>query len=76
MPGSSKDPANGGVASWRVQDVILYLQFLELPHLSDLVIQHAVDGPMLLELIRKDELLEVGFSKLQARKITQRLPSR
>ena len=80
MAGSSADqfqvnPANGGVASWRVQDVLSYLQSLELQHLSDLVKQHGLDGRMLLELIKKDELVEVvGFSILQARKTTERLP--
>ena len=79
MAGSSADqfqinPANGGVASWKVQDVITYLQYLELEHLSDLVKQHGLDGRMLMELIEKDELVEAGFSKMQARKIKQRLP--
>ena len=78
MPGSSTSmhlPASHGVASWSVAQVVAFLDFLELSHVTDMVKVNAMDGRMLLELVANEELMDVGFTKLQARKITMRLPS-
>ena len=78
MPGSSTSihqPASHGVVSWNVAQVVAYLDVLELSHVSDIVKVNAMDGRMLLDLVANEELMDVGFTKLQARKITMRLPS-
>ena len=79
-PGPSRPPPGlpqiHGVAAWKVQNVVEYLHQLELGHLSHIVKREGIDGRMLLELIDSSELMETGFSRLQVRKITQRLPPR
>ena len=64
-----------GIDTWRVDDVVAYLEHLELGHKVDLVRDQGLDGKMLLDAIQKGELEEMGFSKFQARKIVARLPS-
>ena len=56
-----------GIDTWRVNDVVAYLERLELGQ--------GLDGNMFLDAIQKGELEEMGFSKFQARKIVARLPS-
>ena len=67
-------PANGGVASWTVGDVISYLDRLELSHVTHVVQDSGIDGRMLLELVDNYDLVDVGFTKLQAHKISHNLP--
>ena len=67
-------PAAGGVASWKVADVVLFLNHLELPHLAPIITTEGVDGAMLLALGKAGQLCELGLSKFQAQKIISRLP--
>ena len=68
-------PAAGGVASWKVADVVLFLHQLELAHLGPIVKNEGVDGAMLLHLVKAGQLCDLGFSKFQAQKIIDRLPT-
>ena len=68
-------PAAGGVASWKVADVVFFLHQLELAHLGPIVKNEGVDGAMLLHLVKAGQLCELGLSKFQAQKIIDRLPT-
>ena len=63
------------VAQWSVQDVMEYLNCLELGHMNSVIIAQAIDGRMLVELVESDiDMQELGFSRFQTMKIKQRMP--
>ena len=47
------------VAQWSVQDVMEYLNCLELGRVHSVIIAQAIDGRMLVELV---DIQELGFS--------------
>ena len=73
-------PAVGGVReapvhpvmSWKVPDMVAYLESLELGHLSPIVTENAIDGPLLLAMTPQD-FIATGFNQIQANQITMRL---
>jgi len=67
-PPISRSPS----VSWGVEDVVQYLQSIELGHLANTFRENGVDGLMLQELSEEDLMTELGCTKLQARKIRQR----
>ena len=63
------------VAQWSVQDVMEYLNVLELGHMNSVIIAQAIDGRMLVELVQSDiDMQEKGFSRFQAMNSKQRMP--
>ena len=63
------------VAQWSVQDVMEYLNFLELGHMNSVIIAQAIDGRMLVVLVESDiGMQELGFSRFQTMKDKQRMP--
>lgn len=68
LPALSRSPS----VSWGVEDVIKYLESIELGHLTTKFRENGVDGLMLQELSDEDLMTELGCTKLQARKIRQR----
>ena len=65
--------AKRGPQSWSVGDVLQYLDKLDLGHVKDTFINNAVDGELLMGLSPEDLVQELGLTKLQARKIKERL---
>ena len=49
-----------GVLAWKVANVVTYFETTELSHKVDIVRDLALDGPMLVEAIEKNELEEMG----------------
>jgi len=73
---ASAVPAPGGpVSAWKVDDVVRFLEDLQLGHVAKKFVEDAVDGAMLLNLSDEDLVSELGLSKLQAKKVKQRLPA-
>jgi len=64
----------GTASSWRVEEVLRYLESLELGHVGTKFKENGIDGQMLLDLSEEDLVTELGLTKLQARKVRQRLP--
>merc|ERR1719198_770163 len=62
------------VSSWDVEAVCSFLESLELGSLAPILRENAVDGLMLQSLSEEDLVAELGFRKLQARKVYERLP--
>jgi len=62
------------VSSWDVEAVCSFLGSLELGGLAANVRENGVDGQMLQSLSEEDLVAELGFKKLQARKVFERLP--
>ena len=63
----------GEVSTWSVPQVVAYLHFLELGHKVSIAIEEAIDGQTLGRCQLAD-LLELGFSVFQSRKMLSRLP--
>ena len=66
------------LAAWRLGRSLtssFFLHQLELAHLGPIVKNEGVDGAMLLHLVKAGQLCELGFSKFQAPKIIDRLPT-
>ena len=61
-------------ASWSVEDVAAYLRELELGHLAEQFQQNGVDGQMIVDLSQEDMVNDLGLTRLQARKVANRLP--
>ena len=70
--GAQLEYPKGPLKSWKVAEVVAYLHWLELGHVTQFVIAEAIDGAMLKELAEED-LISIGFTKFQARKIKGRL---
>jgi hypothetical protein len=63
------------IATWTVQNVVQYLEHVELAHLEPVIRLHGINGFMLLEATLID-LKTVGLSPIQIKKIFQCLPWR
>ena len=62
------------VAQWSVQDVMEYLNFLEVGHVNSVISAQAIDGRTLVELVESDiDMQELGFSRFQTVRIKQRM---
>ena len=61
-------------SGWAVNDVVNYIESLSLGHVKDKFIENAIDGRFLMELSEEDLTAELGLTKLQARKVKERLP--
>ncbi len=61
-------------AAWSVNDVCDWLLTLDLPHVQDNFRLNGVDGQFLATLTEEDLVQELGLTRLQARKVLQRLP--
>jgi hypothetical protein len=70
--GSTPDAKRG--ASWGVDDVVKWLESLELGHLAPRFRENGVDGAFLQELSIDKMVVELGMTKLQAKKVLLRLP--
>ena len=62
------------VASWSVDQVVAYANFLELPHLEQIIRFEGIDGRQLLTDSAMQDLRDVGITNLQAKKLIARLP--
>ena len=60
--------------TWKVADVLQFLDRLELSHVAEKFKMNGIDGPFLQELSEGDLVSEIGLTKLQARKVLTRLP--
>eukprot|EP00811_Abedinium_folium_P009881 NODE_19137_length_858_cov_5.344733.p1 GENE.NODE_19137_length_858_cov_5.344733~~NODE_19137_length_858_cov_5.344733.p1 ORF type:complete len:204 (+),score=70.14 NODE_19137_length_858_cov_5.344733:48-614(+) len=67
-------PPPGPVVSWGVDEVVQFIEGLGLGQKAAKFREDAVDGGMLASLSEDDLVSELGLSKLQARKVIQRLP--
>ena len=66
--------ASGGLAAWLWKQLLASgVEGISLGHLSDKFVHNGVDGAFLLELEEGDLITELGWTKLQARKIKSRL---
>jgi hypothetical protein len=63
----------GPVRKWNVETMIEFVRSIGLAHLQNLIELNAIDGETLLEC-SSDELRRAGFTELQAKKMTLRLP--
>ena len=57
-----------------IEDVVRYLDGLGLGHVANKFRENAVDGDFLATLCEEDLVAELGLTRLQARKVLQRLP--
>ena len=60
--------------SWNVDDVVAFLDSCELGHLKEAIHTNGVDGELLLSLTDSEMMEELGFTKLQVKKVRLRLP--
>lgn len=67
-------PPSGAAGQWSMAEVSQYLEALGLGQLKPAFEENAVDGEMLVGLSEEDLVSELGCTKLQARKVMQRLP--
>ena len=73
-PTGETPEAKRNCSAWSTDGVAEYLARLELGHLEAKFRENGVDGQMLVCLSDEDLVTELGLSKLQARKVRQRLP--
>lgn len=66
-------PERKRFASWSVDEVVMYLDNLGLGHAAAAFRRDAIDGRMLAELCEEDFVGELGLTRLQARKVMDRL---
>ena len=63
-----------GCMAWSVSDVVVFLEDMGLGHKADAFRENGLDGAFLLKLSARDLEDELGLTRLQARKIMDRLP--
>jgi len=71
--GDTPDAKRRNPYEWSVQEVVQYVEQLELGHVKDKFTENAVDGAMLLQLSEDDLQHELGLTKIQSHKIKTRL---
>merc|ERR1712060_114453 len=64
----------GPASSWNVAEVIEFLESLGFAHVVDGFRENGVDGEMLSGLSEEELVEELKLTKLQAKKVRQRLP--
>lgn len=63
----------GEVKSWGVEEVITFLESLELGKYAETFRENGIDGEYLLDLSEADLIGEIGLPKLSARKIMKKM---
>jgi len=61
-------------SEWSVDEVVTYLEVLELGHLASVFRLNGVDGEMLATLSEAELQSELGLTMLQSKKVRNRLP--